>query len=194
MMDRFDQALDFITAAKLDVVKGDLKGGNCIQHSLVVRDFLHSIGFAATIRSVVIYLRAEHYGVELWSVCCGMKVPAVVEPAGGGWDGHLVVESNGVLIDPTFYQFRRPAWGWIDDVAMVRVVPKEKRTRSDLYGLKKPVIAAVARSDDKGYEFSAVWIANPGNAGWHHTPSARLDRRKPIVQVMVEKFKSFKGN
>jgi hypothetical protein len=191
-MDKFEKALALINGTKL-ATDSDSQSGNCIQHALVVCDFLQAVGFPAEPKSVAIYVEAYRGDTLLHSMGCGARqlLGHDPNPERTGWDGHLVVTSMGHLIDPTFYQFRRPAWEWTPDIALLHLIPRAERETFAFHGAAKerPVIAGFARTEDD-YRFRALWMTTPANSEWVRMPAARLDRRDWIVAEMVEHWEA----
>jgi len=191
-MNRFEKALALINDIKLEPF--DSNSGNCIQHALVARDFLRAVSFRAEVKSVAVYVEALQDDQLLHSVGCGplSLTGRDPNPEKDGWNGHLVTVSEGYLIDPTFYQFRRKAWDWIPDIARVKLIPAGQRERFTFFGTKKgrPILAAVTGEHDNGYRFRALWMNTPTNTEWVRLPAARLDRRDFIVEEMVEAWKA----
>lgn len=108
----------------LDMLGGCNMPTSCITAALAVRDFLRSIGVTAEVKSVVMDIRNPNV---MRAGTCG--APESVGPSARemkGWHGHLVVvlPNDGILIDPTFGQFRRPWCEWIPDVAIVEDLAK----------------------------------------------------------------------
>jgi hypothetical protein len=187
MISRFDQALALINGAKLNIKS---QSGNCIQHVLVARDFLHAVGFPAEAKSVAVYLEAYDGDKMLHSLGCGARhlIGHDPNPERTGWDGHLVVVTNGHMIDPTFYQFRRPAWPWIPDVALLKLKSRPRPVFT-FHGAKKgrPVLAGFAQERDS-YHFRALWVSTSANDDWKRLPAARRDRRDFIVREMMDEW------
>jgi hypothetical protein len=187
-MTEFEKALALINGTKLPALKAD-QAGNCIQHALVARDFLRAVGFRAEVKSVAVYVEAYQGDDMLHSVGCGARhlIGHDPNPERMGWDGHLVTVSEGHLIDPTFYQFRRKAWDWIPDVALLKLKARPRETFK-FYGASKgcSILAGFVRAAADGYRFRALWMSTPSNTQWSKLPAARLDRRDHIVKEMIE--------
>jgi len=190
-MTKFERALALINATKLSALNPD-QAGNCIQHALVACDFLRAVGFHAEVKSVAVYVEAYQGDDMLHSVGCGARhlIGHDPNPERTGWDGHLVTVSKGHLIDPTFYQFRRKAWDWIPDVALLKLIPLAERKRFTFHGASqgRPVLAGFAHLEN-GYRFRALWMSTPSNNEWTKLPAARLDRRDYILKEMMEEWK-----
>ena len=195
-MTKFELALNFIQATEIQP-QPDGKG-NCIQASLTFRDFLRGIGIAADVKSVILGVQAMQDGQELYSLGIGPHIKAQIE-ATGGWDGHLVVTTNNILIDTTFSHIRRPAWNWTPDMVVIPLIPRPERiSMGDLSmpgfseSNKRLVIAALLKENDAGYHFRALWAAHPGNSGWEQSNSAKPDRRQKLVKFLIEKFNKYR--
>lgn len=191
-LDKLKRALDLLDCVSLNVAVKD-GGGSCILSSLIVRDFLIGVGVPAQVKSVGILVRADIGDTELYSVGCGgPSMQSLLGPntkqATGGWDGHLVVTAKGILIDPSFGHFRRPAWNWTPDMAFVETL-KDKRMFTFKDHTQKRIAAIYSCEREGGYSFSAVWLSDPGNADWMTTKSALPERRDGAVQELVQAFK-----
>jgi hypothetical protein len=183
MRPKLERALTLIINCRIGFKK--LEGSTCIISALTVRDFLHSVGFEAECRPVVLSSSVVEAGGQVREVLCGGR--ALVGPEYGkqtgpvGWDGHLVVvlPEERLLVDPSFGQFRRPWCEWLPDVAVVRMVDGPV-----VNGL--PVIAGYRNERER---YHAVWALNQANRKWIDAPAARKSIRAPIVKSLKREFK-----
>jgi hypothetical protein len=162
-------------------------GGSCIVGSLAVRDFLRSLSFEAEAKPVVFSQTMIEASGQVSEVHCGGRAlvgPEIVKPTNGpvGWDGHLIVTlpKEGLLIDPTFYQFRRPWCEWIPNIAIVRMINNPSRHQG------MPILAGY-KNDAKNYH--AIWALNQANRKWCDAPAARESFRAPILKSLKREFK-----
>jgi hypothetical protein len=151
---KLQKALDFIARVRFVDPTAEANGpGACIISSLVVRDFLRKIGFEAEVRSVTFLAKATENGKELHSLGIGFKKDLGIKTR--DWDGHLIVVSNGLLIDPAFPQ--RSAWNWTGTAVSARLIPKAERKLLQIHGVDRPIMASLLRDNgDDGYQFFAV--------------------------------------
>jgi hypothetical protein len=191
-MTKFEKALALINGTKLPALNPN-QTGNCIQHALVARDFLRAVGFRAEAKSVAVYIEAYQDDNMLHSIGCGARYLLGYDPnpERTGWDGHLIVVSEGHLIDPTFYQFRRKAWDWIPDVAVLELIPRAERKAFAFHGASKsrPILSGFTHLENS-YKFRALWMSTPSNDQWTRLPAARLDRRDYILKEIIEGWRS----
>jgi len=155
---------------------------SCVLSSLTVRDFLIAIGCAnVRVRPVVTIMVAERDGKQLHSLGIGTGEKGARK---GYWDGHLVVTADAFLIDTTLYYARRDAWPLMPGMVALPV----QRGRRPMYGGLKPIAGLSLSEPEERYEFSMVWLDNPGNAGWERGPDIDPMRRTPVVSAMLGKF------
>jgi hypothetical protein len=182
-----ENALEFVSGLRIG---GDERAafGGCIIASLAVRDFLRQIGLAGVReRPVALIIWATREGKDLNSVGVGVNRISGLAAAPGGWDGHMVVTINDLIIDPTFYQIRRPEWDWIPDVAIVRKAPAGETFTVAPGKRSLPVLGTLSRQILE-YECCALWLSNSSNQDWRRSPNAFLSRRKAIVSWMLASY------
>lgn len=179
-----------VTDAMNEIAGSMTSGGHCIRSSLIVRDYLVALGFAAKVRSVGLVIRAWQYGRELHSagvgvramqVAQGYKPPPVV---GGGWDGHLVVvvdDREQVLIDPSIGQARRPQWSDLPSMIIAPTIAPGNRHK---VGGAMAVVTNTRPAED--YRMMITWLPNFGNKVWQDSPEAAPDRRDVTVRDLVD--------
>src|SRR5262245_682208 len=178
--ERFAKALRILSETHFRDPDGT---GACIPSSLAVRDFLRELGFAAEVRSVALNMILIKPGTLPRQIMIGSR-EIVGASAGRGWNGHLVVTSNGLLIDPTFIRLRRPWWPWLPAVAIVPVTDRKFRERVAVEGGKSiPVIACLR--DNRDGEFLTMWAETRRNDEWKSAPAARPDRREGTVSWLI---------
>lgn len=155
---------------------------SCILASLTVRDFLWRLGFlTARVRPVMFYIEAWQHQKSLHSL--GIGAPNL--PADGeGWDGHMIVEVNGWLIDTTLYQVNRPQWDWLPGQLMLPMGPKRIDVTWNL-----PLLVGYEVMDENDYKCVIAWLDRSDNKGWEGAPDTEKERRKPVVQALTERFK-----
>lgn len=170
-------ALDVIGLYMIPLYKmtPDLRPGaekdSCILMSLIVRDFLRAVGIKAKVRSVTAVIKAtDKDGKEIWSVGIGS---GEAEPEPGRWDGHLVVEADGWLIDPTIGQARRKYWA---DLPSMIAMPLYKELDS--------IAGGTATVD--GTRIDLMWFPRKDES-WRTAPDAGSDRRKWVVDALVSR-------
>ena len=185
--DKFDRAMRLISACQFDNAN-DSGGGACIPAALAVRGFLVELGFNAKVAPVALRLATATPGQMPRQLMVGSR-DLVGATDGPGWDGHLIVTCRGVLIDPSFGQCRRPWWGFIPNVATVKLIDRHFRPLVEAdNGTKYPVIATVNANSD-GAEFEAVWVSTPKNTEWKSAPAAKPERWRPMVDDLLTVFR-----
>jgi len=154
----------------------------CVLASLTVRDFLRHLGFAAQVCPVATVVWAERDGQKLHSV--GIGAPHDQRRRDGYWCGHLVATVEGLLIDPTLYQAKRPAWPELPGMMAIPLMPRP--WRRGWWGLK--IMAGLDLPDGTTL---VGWFDNPRNDDWRRGPDALDDKRRAgVVAALLDHFAS----
>jgi hypothetical protein len=180
--DKLKVALAVVRGLKTDITRG------CIVLSLAVRDFLRDLGFDAQVRTVVLQFIAKEQGEWLPALTVGGRWFRGEHPYPGGWDGHMVatLPGEGLLIDPSLGEYRRPAWNWIPDIVITPLLKAHELV--PLAGRKFRVLAAIEQQAGDETLSGAMWLAHK-NDKWRGSPSTARERRTPIVTALSEAFK-----
>lgn len=164
---------------------------SCLFSSLATRDFLVGIGYAdATVRTCMLYARADRNGDEVWSLAIG--VPGDRDQL-DKFNGHaaVIVPSENILIDTTLYQAIRPQWqGAITGMMAVEYLPDSPyRVR----GLKQ-IAGMEFKAAEDGLRFEIAWGDRP-NINWRRQPDMTdpqsLQRRRTVAKALRDTFGSF---
>jgi hypothetical protein len=188
MTNNLEDALEFLRGVKFS-------GNHCILASMTVRDFLRQIGFKAEVKSVELAIEATAFesNMPLYTLGVGCNKLWNQPYTGKDWDGHLVVATPGYIIDMTYYQMRRLAWQWIEDVAIVPRNDKLASVQMD-NGQTLPVIAQIEEEvEEHNYKYTAKWLSYSNNKGWLTAPDYKIvSKRRGLTEELIETWKKKK--
>lgn len=166
-------------------LKPDVSKRSCIMAALTVRDFLRGIGFEAEVAACLCYIDAHDFRGEVLHTlgigCEDWKQGRIIK--NDGWQGHLVVVSDGFLIDTTLYPARRPQW---PDLPGMMALPLDPAP-DFAFGMDA-MAGGTMRDFETGNRVRIAWLAQPKNRWWRDAPDGRWARRRPVVGRMVEVF------
>lgn len=154
----------------------------CVFCSLIIRDFLLEIGFGASVASVIAAYGSNAGGPMSLMGTIGQPSAPVY---GFDWAGHLVVISDGFLIDAT----ARPQGSWSGPRGML-VAPLLPEPRPLQFG--SPVMARIVAKRGN-VTFCFLWCDTKNN-GWESKPDATWDFRDQVVANLVSRFRSRYGS
>jgi hypothetical protein len=158
---------------------------SCVLSSLAVRDFLVGIGFiAAQVRPVATVMRAMRGDEQLHSL--GVGIPGALDHTPRHWNGHMVVQVEGYLIDSTLYRMARPQWpGLAGMMTLPLEAPSDPSYRA--YGLRP--ISGLGLVYEPDTFFELMYLDNGANTSWQRGGDAcERWRREAAVAAMVERF------
>jgi hypothetical protein len=148
----------------------------CILSSLVARDVMCELGFAARVAPVITRVRKHKRGRPIRELIIGEPGRAD-EP--GMWNAHMIVLVEGLLVDFTLDQARRPAWPELPGMLAAAVSPD-----GTLLEGRFPRLVALSCP---AREIEASWFDNPEKDDWREAPDARPKIRKAIVRKLSAK-------
>jgi hypothetical protein len=180
-----DQFLHPTFDAQFRMPKGKSKE-SCVLVALTIRDFLVAIDLPASVRSVGCVMWATRRGKRVHSLGTGVPQDDAILP--GRFNGHLVAQYGGWLIDGVVYAARRPAW---PELAGIVVVAAERPTGSPPIVMEREVIAGLAAVDGKNI-FNMLYVDRPENIGWLEGPDASrpdmVSMRDDVVRALVREW------
>ena len=153
----------------------------CILAALTVRDLLLAAGQRARVRPCrVQILRRDPEGTPTHELVIGDPDDT---HASGHWNGHMIVETGELAIDPTLGQARRPQW---PDLPLMLALPTLS-SRGGVDDADPPGDAPIThlRSADRDVEVR-WWPLD--DKSWTGAPDARAQRRRKAVQNLAQKL------
>jgi hypothetical protein len=172
----------------------DLPADDCIRSSLALRDTLRNLGYPAKVKSVALMMRAFQGDTELHSLGVGLRWAHGQQADDGKWDGHVVVVSEGHVIDPMLAHMQRDAWkGALPDYLLA--IPLEERTLilpPILSAAPMRVLAGFAmrekddaenkENDGNFFRLEVMWFSQPLNTYWRTAPATARWKRDWLVE------------
>ncbi len=146
---------------------------SCVFLSLVVCDTLRQAGFTAEPRPCA--LAVEKRGVHQLVI----GNPTDKDANAWSWAGHLIVCAEGVLIDPSLGQARRPEWPRLPDIAAAPLFTPPRDGSLD--NRPMPLLSAMIHAAEG---FRALWFDTPENTRWIGSPDTQPDRRRRLADKL----------
>ena len=138
----------------------------CVLASLTLRDLLIATGQRAeTVPCRLGITHVDPDGTPIRQLMIGD--PEETDWA-DHWNGHMVVRTHGLIVDPTLGQARRDSWPDLPEMVALPERPHDPITR---------LIDAAGRTE-------ASWTPLP-DTSWHRLPDARPMRRRPTVKRLA---------
>lgn len=169
-------------------IDSGLSKTSCILMAATVRDFLYRVGFRdAQMRSVVFWIEAIRDDKVIKQL--GVGNPEGPQHREDAFDGHMVVVTEGWLIDPTmFHATPRPEWPNFPTMMASALYSGDPPL--DWFGL--PILVGRAIPENEvGNMVRWAWLDQPTNDDWKRAGDfTKKYKRERVTDLMVKVFKA----